>query len=288
MAALFKDNHLGKVRRSVRDGFCYLASKAVVGSSVGSGRPIFIVGTGRCGTTLLVRILESHPEILVFPSEANTLWHPSLYPFNQSRREGPPIEVDPIRFTQSSLESWPADHQVKIGHVFRGYQVLKGTRDVFVVKSAMISFMIPKILEIYPKAKILHIFRAGPPVVESYLKKNLQAYPDGVFAEEEYRLLCARYWNACILEIERVRTALQLSEKGAFSEFSYESLCENPAVVVQELADFLGVDPRSFAFNFSTIDSKNYKVGSWMEDNKWKQALVAMQPGMKLKGYTPV
>ena len=33
--------------------------------------PVFIIGTGRCGTTLLVKILNSHPQLVGFPDEAN-------------------------------------------------------------------------------------------------------------------------------------------------------------------------------------------------------------------------
>ena len=53
--------------------------------------PIAIVGTGRCGSTLLVRILESHPEIAAWPGEANELWHPNSYPWAQRAIDTPPM-----------------------------------------------------------------------------------------------------------------------------------------------------------------------------------------------------
>ena len=166
-----------------------------------------------------------------------------------------------------------------------GYRVLKGGSDVFIVKSAMISFMIPKILEIYPQARFIHIFRAGPPVVESYLRKNFKALPEEMFSKGDYRLHCARYWNACLMEIERVCKTLGLADKGTYLGFSYESLCEKPENVVQELADFLRVGKKAFTFDLSTIESKNYKVGTWSDDKKWEQCLEAMHPAMELKGY---
>ena len=41
--------------------------------------PVFFIGSGRSGTNLLASFLRSHPEISVFPGEANDLWHPALY-----------------------------------------------------------------------------------------------------------------------------------------------------------------------------------------------------------------
>ncbi len=43
--------------------------------------PFFIIGTGRSGTSLLVKIMESNPSLSGFPGEANELWHPTLEPF---------------------------------------------------------------------------------------------------------------------------------------------------------------------------------------------------------------
>jgi hypothetical protein len=39
------------------------------------------MGTGRCGSTLFSRVLESHEDILIYPTEANNLFYPKTYPF---------------------------------------------------------------------------------------------------------------------------------------------------------------------------------------------------------------
>jgi hypothetical protein len=248
-------------------------------------RPVFIVGTGRCGTNLLVRILNSHPDIAGYPGEANELWHPKLEPFESATIDIPPIEVDPRRFSEVSIGSWPSGQAERIRNAFTGYTLLHRRSRVFFTKSAMISFMIPKILEVFPEARFIHIYRFGPAVVESYFKKNFGKYSKHNFREEEYRLHCARYWNACVLEIERRSKERPLSARGAFMQFSYEMLCDLPWATLRAAASFLEVDPGGFSFDLSRIANRNRDLGAngwWQEDSP---CMRAMSAGLRLMGY---
>ena len=65
--------------------------------------PLFIIGTGRCGTILLVDILKSHPNLSAFPGEANELWHPALEPPEISNPDTPLIENDPKLYSGVSI-----------------------------------------------------------------------------------------------------------------------------------------------------------------------------------------
>ena len=250
--------------------------------------PYFIIGTGRCGTTLLVRILNSHPGLSGFPGEANELWHPKLEPFESASLDIPPIEVDPERFSDVSVANWPPKQGERIRNIFTGYHLITGRSRVFFTKSAMISFMIPSILEIFPDARFVHIYRFGPSVVESYFKKNFGKYSRYVFTEKDYRVYCARYWNACILEIEQRKKELSLETKGQFLEFSYEGLCQNPKNVLEDIAKFLQVASDGFSYDISRISSQNYKVADYSTDPESAELIDMMSPGMKLKGYLPL
>ncbi len=264
---------------------CFLVGR--IGRAFGSRvkHPCFIIGTGRCGTTLLVKILKSHPGIAGYPGEANELWHPKLEPFETTSLDMPPIEVDPKRFTEVSIANWPPKHGEKIRDVFTGFRLITGTSKVFFAKSAMISFMLPKILEVFPDARFMHIYRFGPSVLESYFKKNFGKYSRYVFTEKDYRAHCAQYWNACISEIEQRKKDLSVGTKGQFLEFSYESLCENPRTVLDGIAKFLGVASDGFRFDISRISSQNYKVADYVKDPEGAELLHMMSPMMKLKGY---
>lgn len=249
-------------------------------------QPIFIVGTGRCGTSLLTKILRTHPDITVFLSEANDLWHPNLYPDEKNQIKSPPIEIDPKAFTQISVDSWPDNHSETIKQVFNGFHLMTGKRKVFIVKSAMISFMMPKIMTIYPNAKFIHLYRYAPSVIESYFKKNFGKYTDYKYTEEEYYIACAKYWNDCILNLEQDKNTLSLTEKGAYFEFSYEELCEDPKSLLQNLSTYLDLKYDKFNYDLLTIKTTNYKVKDKVKNKKLNELINhEIYPAMKLKGY---
>lgn len=273
------------LRERVLDATCFLVGR--IGRAFGYRvqDPFFIIGTGRCGTTLLVKILKTHPGLSAFPGEANELWHPKLEPFETTSLDIPPIEVDPKRFSEVSIANWPSKHEERIRDIFTGFHLITGPSKAMFTKSAMISFMIPEILNIFPGARFIHIYRSGPPVIESYFKKNFGKYSRYVFTEKDYRVYCARYWNACILEIEKRKKELSLDTKGQFLEFSYEGLCQTPRDVLDDIAEFLGVASDGFSYNISQISSQNYKVGDYARNPEHAELLDLMLSGMKLKGY---
>ncbi len=274
-------------RERIFDAGCLFAGQAAKTFGFRTRQPIIIIGTGRCGTNLLVDILRSHPSISGFPGEANELWHPTLEPFEEAKIELPPIEIDPAYFSEISIASWNRGHEETIRDIFSGFHWLSGSSKIFFTKSAMISFFIPKILEIFPQAKIIHLFRYGPSVVESYFKKNFGKYSKYTYSELEYKTHCANYWNACILEIENKKDEFALQLKGQFFEFSYEELCRAPLEILNPLADFLGLAVNGFGFNLAAIASQNYKAPDYTKNPLGMRLLDLMSPGMRLKGYLP-
>jgi hypothetical protein len=153
-----------------------------------------------------------------------------------------------------------------------GYKLVFGHGKLLVVKSAMISFLIPKIVEIFPADRFIHLYRSGPSVIESYIKKNYGTYSRYTFDEDEYRVYCASYWNECILDL--LRTGI----RGIVCRA--EGLTGKPSV--------LPGSPRGgFGFDTSSIRNQNHKVGSYMGDPRWTEPLRAMEQAMRLKGYIP-
>ena len=247
--------------------------------------PVFIIGTGRCGTTLLANILSSHSKLIGFPGEANELWHPKSYPFSKRTIDTPAIVQNPQKFTDISIDNWPDDHVQYIQKIFLGCHILSGINKILFVKSSMISFMLPCLRALFPESKFLHIYRNGPSVVASIVKKEWEKQGRYFTSKEAFKFCCAKYWNDCMLQIEKQKNELYLEGKSDFLEFSYEKLCEKPRETLGVIADFLLVDSCKFNFDIGKITSQNYKVGSYGEDEKWVTLMQVMSPAMRLKGY---
>jgi hypothetical protein len=251
-----------------------------------AGSPVFIVGSGRCGSSLLADILKSHQELAVFPNEANDVWHPNSYPIEKAKIDTPFMAEDPAEFTRRSIESWPQDHDRYIRRVLRGFALLhgKGKRRI-VVKSAMISFMVPKLHALFPDASFIHIYRFGPSVAESLVKKEWHRFQDRIPEEDSFRRLCASYWNGCIIAIQHAVRDLQLQERRQYYELSYEELCDAPQDALGRLAAFLGIDSEGYRFDLSQIESRNAKVGDISESVLWDSSVEMMREALLLKDY---
>ena len=133
--------------------------------------PIFFIGAGRSGTNLLTDLLRSHPDLSVFPDEANDLWHPRLYPWSDARLDVPPIWADGQAFTRASLDSRSAADDQRLRAAFGAYQRL--TRGRYLVnKSIMITFMVEYVLDVFPDARFIHLLRDGRSVALSFAQKD--------------------------------------------------------------------------------------------------------------------
>ena len=119
------------------------------------------------------------------------------------------------------------------------------------------------------------------------MKKNFGTYARYTFREDEYRMYCAKYWNSCILEIERVKTSLSLPQRNAYFELSYEGFCASIEYWLSCLARYLGIKEGAFGFDTSSIRNQNYKIGDYTTDPKWAEPLRVMEQAMRLKGYVP-
>ena len=247
---------------------------------------ICLFGTGRCGSNLLARVLGSHRDIVMFPSEGNELWHPNSYPYFRATIVTPTYFEDPRRFTELSIQSWPQGHVDHIVNAIAGFRSLRSTRTYLLIHSAMISFMIPKIKELFPGTKFIHLYRNGVSVVESFLRKEKEKYATTFPDPDEYRIHRARYWNASMLEVDRLRLDCFRADPGGLLEVSYEEFCREPQSLLKRLSDFLGIDPSGYAYDLSQVESTNYKIQDY-RSSQWAPLHRHMEEGMKMKGYLP-
>jgi Sulfotransferase family len=258
------------------------------------GDPVFFIGSGRSGTNLLAKLLASHPNIAVYPSEANELWHPGAYPWWASDRATPPIWKDPYVFTTATLERRTPDQDRRLRAVLGAFQALD--RGACVVnKSVMVTFMIAHITSVFPDARFIHLIRDGRAVALSFArfeKRHIATHPqryrqwglDLRFEAlvEEF----ARYWRQHISEIETQRTVLGLDASNRLIELRYEDLTRNPGATIEQLASFLAVNVAGFdTGRWPRIDDRNYKVREALTDDSLQRIEHIMEPELSMKGY---
>ena len=254
--------------------------------------PVFLIGSGRSGTTFLANLLGQHPEIALYPGEANELWHPRLYPWHESDIDVAPIWMDPQAFTRRSLKSRPWGWRRTIKKTFAGWY-RQQSRPVFLHKTVMTNFMLPEMQKLFPDAKFIHLVRSGLSVALSYQKKELEKYRRPKYhhyinPEDHPRIRAchAEYWKQIIFEVERFRQN-EVSE-GHFLELRYEDLMAEPDTRLEELLTFIGVGqfPEDQQQELrSRFQDRNYKVRSELGDEEQSRLQQIMQPALEMKGY---
>lgn len=257
-------------------------------------RPVFIIGCARSGTTLLANLVGQHEDIAHY-SEANNIWDPKGYPWRESDLQRPPNWIDPHKFNQMWWDEVSSTGYTKtIKGIFGAYQRLCAKK-VFLNKSPMNTFKIPFMLDMFPRARFIHVYRDGRAVVYSYFKKEhkkMSAHPEPyrkggyLFAREELIEILARSWVEHLAEVERHKKALGLDDAGRLYELSYENLCSAPREKLNDIHDFLELDrQRSGIKELPKIENMNYKYKRDLSEDEVGKVDAIMRSLLLEKGY---
>lgn len=267
-------------------------------------KPIFIIGTGRCGSTLLYRILALHPE-LAFLSNINEKFNslsPIIFRLN--------VLFNKILLKRDIVK--PSEAYQLLSSVFPGYaQPIRTLRNSEVTKAVCKGFknIVGKSLKFEKKERFLykctgwsrigffnkifsdslfiHVIRDGRVVVNSLLKvpwwsgwRGPQNWRWGEIpekykiewlkSERSFALLAAIEWKLILDEIEESR---KLIRKDQFIQIKYEDLVENLEGTIGIICDFSEI---SFNDSFRKeifkikIKNMNYKWKSELQDSEKK------------------
>jgi len=205
-------------------------------------RPFFIVGSGRCGSTLLRAILEAHPDVHIPPENdlrravRDYRWCSRL-PWNVV-----------LRIVLGQFEYHPAwgRWEITLGPVFRELDARPaGARDLAAVLEAVYrahlrqhkpsairwgdktpgnTFLLPELRAVFPDAQVIHMVRDGRDVVGSYMR-----------IEKHDLSVTARQWVQAV----RAAQAFGASHPSQYLEIRYEDLVRQPRENVQRVVTFL-------------------------------------------------
>lgn len=210
--------------------------------------PIFIIGSGRSGNTLLRRILHSHPDIYIppetyvmgqsigeFREHAYLDWNIlcrmvlSQFAFSQDFHTFPTPYLRPLykRLLDTPAELRSFDHILNEFYLYMAAQV-KPAATTWGDKTPQNVFFLDDIYEAFPSGRYIHILRDGYDVVASYLEMG------------RYTTVRAAA-NRWVKSIEHSQTFGRRHPE-QFIEVRYEDLVRSPDDVVQKLCGFLGIE----------------------------------------------
>lgn len=197
-------------------------------------RWIFIVGCYNSGTTLLARVLASHPDVAGLPGEGvfytDVLPHPEAFGWTRMWCRC----QDSMRLAPEGLSG------EKVDRIKRQWSLLYPRRVPNLLdKSVANTTRMPFLQRHFAPAHFVHIVRNGYAVAEGIRRKgdprkwgNL-SYPDGYPIS-----LAAEQWVASNEVVERDAPRLE-----RFHQLTYEELTADPDGELAKLTDFLGIVP---------------------------------------------
>lgn len=210
-------------------------------------RPLLIVGAGRSGTTLLRRLLNSHPGLHI-PPENPTLAH-AVKLFRRNRGLAwpdlvalilgqfafrLPSEIFPLSFQEvfASLCRLPPEQRSLariIGQFYSAHAAHYGKAEArWGDKTPAATFILPRLNLVFPGAQFVHLIRDGVDVAYSTVACGM--YPTVRDA--------ATRWQKAV----GVARRFGRRHPGRVLEVRYESLVIDPATVIERICDFAGLE----------------------------------------------
>ena len=271
-------------------------------------RGLFIGGCPKSGTTLLLSLLDSHPQLVVLPEETfyledrrhyaalggyqarlNRLLKKTNLQLLAKGRYAPTGEggstdardysnFDYKRFVALSEESiqqpWMND-SLLFSEVVRAYAIVLGTdwRNCvrWIEKSTSNEVRAAALQELYPDAKLIQLVRDPRGVFASRKKRSINS--SGAYTKA-HRLV--REWNRSSREIPRLK-----NHPDKFLVVRYEDLARNPREILEKICRFAG-------FDFTEAMLKPTRAGTeWRGNSSFQEAFtnVNLAPVDQWKDY---
>jgi len=209
-------------------------------------RPFFIVGSGRCGTTVLRAILEAHPDVHIPPENYGLA--AALRAFSRYSRL-PWGAVLRLVLTEFEYDpQWEA-FELTLGAVFRELAATpRRGRDLARVVDAVYraharrhkpaatrwgdktpqhAVILAELRDVFPDLQVVHIVRDGRDVVASFIAEL-----------PEYDL--DRAANQWLRHVGAAR-AFGARYPAQYCEIRYEALIARPQPTLERVAEFLGI-----------------------------------------------
>jgi hypothetical protein len=225
--------------------------------------PVFILGCGRSGTTILGNLLAQHPSV-TYLHERRDLWT-AAYPETDIWTEHAGARHGKLVFTES-------DENPKKTRALRklfALELRRSRRPILIEKLPINNFRLPFIRRMFPDCRFIHIWRNGLEVAQSIEAMSIQGR---WFRPEQYRwnllaehaqsmpetahlpALCQSYYEKGLLEwrvsTEAAMSFLERLPQDNWLELSYSTFVADPFGTSERIADFLHLAPAQTVRDF--------------------------------------
>ena len=236
---------------------------------VGLEKPVFVIGCGRSGTTILGQLL-SHHQRLAYVNEPRNFWK-QCYPQTDIWSINAPQIPGQLHLTRNDSNPKAT---LKLKQLFSIEAKLQGANRL-VEKLPINSYRVDFITSMFPDAQFIHIIRNGVAVAQSIAKLSEKGQWFGVrnFGSGNYKWhllkdfaskrdqynalvkLCNDNYTRGLLEwrmaIESTQLALCMLPQNQYLELRYETLINEPLKTCHLLENYLNEIPDSKMRHFA-------------------------------------
>ena len=216
--------------------------------SIENWEPVFIVGRTRSGLTILLKILSDYTPAFGCRDQGMLMRFKDLL----GRYDDLTVRSNMLWLIQDILNSYEYKYLLKgteveaeelfnrlpemtyaalMNEVYKLKAAPHGKVN-WIEKTPYYALRIPDLLELFPKARIIHMSRDGRDVALS-LNKSKHGPKNGYMS--------AKLWQKTI---HAARQARELVGPANFHELRYEDLLEDPVGTFSSLIEFLNMDPK--------------------------------------------
>ena len=246
----------------------------------------FIIGTGRCGSSMLAQMLNSHSKICV-PHELQILFEYSnngsrlheIFKEKKNERFGPEDFVEliearcPHKFHEYfdyrhffEKQQYPILSFKKLVNSLYSEIAESKHKEVFIEQTPWYGQRIDILNELFPDAKYIHMIRDGRDVAISFARTPWWHNDIGENLER---------WHTEVRQI--IDSSNQILNSNQMLQVRYEDFVEQPENGLRRICDFLGIDfentmldPETF-IDYSLYSTLNERKISSSELNEWSK-----------------
>ena len=241
--------------------------------------PVFVLGTGRSGTTILGKVLGMHRDLL-FLNEPKALWHTAC-PVDDVMGN---YQLNDAFYALDASYADPATTRA-IRRLYSYALLITNSRRILDKYPEMI-FRVPFVRAIFPDAKLVFLVRNGYDALRSITKWSQKAGRQTLQGTEDWWGLDRRKWNLLVRDVVAkdelladrteaisrltrhedmaaaewvvtMRTGLKIAEAqpGQLHFVPYETLCKEPETTLRQVCAFCGLrdDPKFLTYAARTL-----------------------------------